>query len=51
MRVASVYYRDYAENSLFIPGAGENNGEFLLPYANLREIFLLKGWQCSNSLT
>jgi hypothetical protein len=36
MRVASVYYRDYAENSLFTAGAGENNGEFCLTpnYAN-----------------
>jgi alpha(1,3/1,4) fucosyltransferase len=43
MRVASVYYRDYAENSLFTPGAGENNGEFYLPYAKLRERFLAAG--------
>ena len=43
MRVASVLYRDYAENSLFTPGAGENNGEFYLPYAKLRERFLAAG--------
>ena len=43
MRVASVYYRDYAENILFTPGAGENNGEFYLPYAKLRERFLTAG--------
>ena len=43
MRVASVYYRDYAENSLFTAGAGENNGEFNLPYAKLRERFLAAG--------
>ena len=43
MRVASVYYRDYAGNSLFTPGAGENNGEFYLPYAKLRERFLAAG--------
>ena len=43
MRYASVYYRDYAENSLFTPGAGENNGEFYLPYAKLRERFLAAG--------
>ena len=39
MRYASVLYRDYADNSLFQPGAGENNGEFYLPYAKLRERF------------
>ena len=43
MRYASVLYRDYAENSLFMPGAGENNGEFYLPYAKLRERFLAAG--------
>ena len=43
MRYASVLYRDYAENSLFTPGAGENNGEFYLPYAKLRERFLAVG--------
>ena len=43
MRYASVLYRDYAENSLFTPGAGENNGEFYLPYRLLRERFLEEG--------
>ena len=43
MRYASVLYRDYAENSLFTPGAVENNGEFYLPYAKLRERFLAAG--------
>ena len=43
MRYASVIYRDYAENSLFTPGAGENNGEFYLPYDKLRERFLAAG--------
>lgn len=43
MKYASVYYRDYAENSLFTPGAGENNGEFYLPYIKLRERFLAAG--------
>jgi alpha(1,3/1,4) fucosyltransferase len=43
MRVASVLYREYAENSLFTPGAGENNGEFYLPYDKLRERFLAAG--------
>lgn len=43
MRYASVLYRDYAENSLFTPGAGENNGDFYLPYAKLRERFLANG--------
>ena len=27
MKYATVLYRDYAENSLFTPGVGENNGE------------------------
>ena len=43
MRYASVLYRDYADNSLFTPGVGENNGEFYLPYAQLRERFLAAG--------
>lgn len=43
MKYASVLYRDYAENSLFTPGAGENNGEFYLPYVKLRERFLAAG--------
>jgi len=43
MKYASVLYRDYAENSLFRPGAGENNGDFYLPYALLRERFLAEG--------
>jgi hypothetical protein len=43
MKYASVLYRDYAENSLFTPGAGENNGEFYLPYTKLRERFLAAG--------
>ena len=43
MKYASVYYRDYADNSLFTPGAGENNGEFYLPYAKLRERFIAAG--------
>lgn len=45
MRYASVLYRDYAENSLFTPGAGENNGEFYLPYAKLRARFLAAGFE------
>ena len=43
MRYASVLYRDYRDNTLFQPGAGENNGEFYLPYAKLRERFLAAG--------
>lgn len=43
MRYASVIYRDYAANTLFTPGAGENNGEFYLPYLKLRERFLAAG--------
>ena len=43
MIYASLYYRDYAENSLFTPGAGENNGEFYLPYAQIRAAFLAAG--------
>lgn len=43
MKYASVIYRDYVKNSLFMAGAGENNGEFYLPYAKLRERFLTLG--------
>ena len=43
MKYASILYRDYADNSLFTPGAGENNGEFYLPYIKLRERFLAAG--------
>ena len=43
MRYASVLYRDYVDNSLFTPGAGENNGEFYLPYVKLRARFLAAG--------
>lgn len=40
---ASLLYRDYTDNALFTPGAGENNGEFYLPYELLRERFLAEG--------
>jgi hypothetical protein len=43
MIYASVLYRDYSGNALFEPGAGENNGEFYLPYARLRDRFLAAG--------
>ena len=43
MIYASLVYRTYANNSLFTPGAGENNGVFYLPYALLRERFLAAG--------
>lgn len=43
MRYASVLYRDHVANNIFRPGAGENNGEFYLPYALLRERFLAEG--------
>lgn len=43
MIYASVFYRKYSDDALFTPGAGENNGEFYLPYAKLREKFLEKG--------
>ena len=43
MKYASILSRDYADNSLFTPGAGENNGEFYLPYIKLRERFLAAG--------
>ena len=43
MRYASLIYRDYIENALFAPGAGENNGEFYLPYAQLRDRFGREG--------
>jgi hypothetical protein len=36
MKCRSVLCREYAESSLFTPGAGENIGEFYLPYAKLR---------------
>jgi hypothetical protein len=34
MKYASVVYRDYAENSLFTPGVGENNGSSTYPTAS-----------------
>lgn len=43
MLYASLLYRDYAANALFTPGAGENNGEFYLPYDELRARFLAAG--------
>jgi hypothetical protein len=43
MIYASIIYRDYKKNSLFKEGAGENNGEFYLPYKLLREAFLVHG--------
>jgi hypothetical protein len=43
MLLGSLCYRDYADNALFAVGAGENNGEFYLPYALLRERFLAEG--------
>lgn len=43
MRYASILYRNYRNNSLFLPGTGENNGEFYLPYDKLRERFLALG--------
>jgi hypothetical protein len=43
MRYASILYRDYTDNSLFKKGAGENHGEFYLPYSKLREAFLKEG--------
>jgi alpha(1,3/1,4) fucosyltransferase len=43
MRYASILYRNYRNNSLFLSGPGENNGEFYLPYAKLRERFLASG--------
>lgn len=43
MLLGSLCYRDYANNTLFAPGAGENNGEFYLPYALLRARFLQEG--------
>ncbi len=43
MIYGSIFYRDYSQNSLFESGAGENNGEFYLPYRLLRERFLKEG--------
>lgn len=43
MIYASLVYRDYKKNSLFETGAGENSGEFYLPYRQLRELFAVHG--------
>jgi hypothetical protein len=43
MIYASLLYRNYTDNTLFRPWEGENNGEFYLPYALLRERFLAAG--------
>ena len=43
MIYASLLYRAYKDDALFAPGAGENNGEFYLPYAKLRARFLAEG--------
>jgi hypothetical protein len=43
MIYASIIYRDYKKNSLFEEGAGENNGEFYLPYRLLRKSFAAYG--------
>jgi len=43
MIYASIIYRDYKKNSLFEAGAGENSGEFYLPYRLLRELFAVYG--------
>jgi hypothetical protein len=40
MIYASIIYRSYKNNVLFKEGAGENNGEFFLPYRKLRQEFL-----------
>ncbi len=43
MIYASIIYRKYKNNALFKEGAGENNGEFFLPYRKLRQEFLRHG--------
>ena len=43
MVYASILYRNYKNNSLYRVGAGENNGEFFLPYSKLRDRFLAAG--------
>jgi hypothetical protein len=43
MIYASIIYRNYKNNVLFKEGAGENNGEFFLPYRKLRQEFLRNG--------
>jgi hypothetical protein len=43
MIYASIIYRSYKNNVLFKEGAGENNGEFFLPYQKLRQEFLRNG--------
>jgi hypothetical protein len=43
MIYGSLLYRDYDKNALFTPGAGENNGEFYLPYRLLKERMAQEG--------
>lgn len=43
MRYASIFFRHYRENGLFVAGAGENNGEFFLPFTKIRTLFLEHG--------
>lgn len=43
MRYASILFRHYRENGLFVAGAGENNGSFFLPFGKIRARFLEHG--------
>jgi hypothetical protein len=43
MTYASLRCLGFKDNELFIPGKGRNNGEFFLPYAQLRAGFLQEG--------
>jgi hypothetical protein len=43
MIYGSLLYRDYEQNTLFKPGAGENHGEFYLPYRLLKERMAKEG--------
>ncbi|MEY4379388.1 MAG: hypothetical protein RLZ85_1269 [Verrucomicrobiota bacterium] len=43
MIYASLRCLDFKDNELFRPGKGRNNGEFFLPYGQLREGFLAEG--------
>jgi hypothetical protein len=43
MIYASLRCLDFKDNEVFVAGKGRNNGEFFLPYGQLREGFLAEG--------
>ena len=43
MIYASLRCLDFKDNEVFVSGKGRNNGEFFLPYGQLREGFLAEG--------